>query len=85
MPCESRLGATAAGGVTGRYSAWGGTEDWRRQGRRLYSNLKVGFCGDIDRPTNSDHGDVGLLVEGLGPRWHSSDEMPPPLFVCFGK
>jgi hypothetical protein len=25
---ESRLGATAAGGVTARYSAWGGTEDW---------------------------------------------------------
>jgi hypothetical protein len=43
------------------------------------------FCGDIDRPTNSDLGDVGLLVEGLGPRWHSSDEMPPPLFVCLGK
>ena len=35
---ECRLGARAVGGVTARYSAWGGTEDWRRS-RRITAAL----------------------------------------------
>jgi hypothetical protein len=36
-------------------------------GAATYSNLKVGFYGDIDCPTHSDLLDVGLLVEGIRP------------------